>query len=180
MKISLRAKAGVPETVVKQKFPLHSVYLPQNTYLLTESRGEFSDLHSICRLCALSYFNENPGVQAFAKFCEHEQFEQKPNFVNTFKLNGTVRKNRLHLANSSIFCAQTKSRKKDQKCCHFESLPSFRRMGPAVTVMSTYVSFLRDRWCERLPEIFKVYKKINCPIYGNDGLNWSNRNKASL
>ena len=55
LKISLKAKAGVPKTLVKQKLRLHSLYFPQKTLLLTESRGEFSDLHSIFRLCALRY-----------------------------------------------------------------------------------------------------------------------------
>ena len=49
LKISLRAKAGVPKTLVKQKNRLNSLYFPQN------SRGEFSDLHSIFRLRALRY-----------------------------------------------------------------------------------------------------------------------------
>ena len=30
-KISLRAKAGVPKTLVKQKLRLHSLYFPQST-----------------------------------------------------------------------------------------------------------------------------------------------------
>ena len=47
LKISLRAKAGVPKTLVKQKLRLHFLYCPQNTLMLTESRGEFSDSHSI-------------------------------------------------------------------------------------------------------------------------------------
>ena len=55
MKISLRAKASVPKTHVKRKLPLHSLYLPHNTLMLTESRGEFSDLHFIFRLRALGY-----------------------------------------------------------------------------------------------------------------------------
>ena len=55
LKISLRAKAGVPKTLVKRKLRLHSLYFPQNTLMLTESRGEFSDLHSIFRLRALRY-----------------------------------------------------------------------------------------------------------------------------
>ena len=55
LKISLRAKAGVPKTLVKQELPLHSLYFPQNTLLLTESRGEFSDFHSNFRLRALRY-----------------------------------------------------------------------------------------------------------------------------
>ena len=53
LKISLRAKAFVPTTLVKQKLRLHSLYFPQNTLMLTESRGEFSDLHSIFTLRAL-------------------------------------------------------------------------------------------------------------------------------
>ena len=55
LKISLRAKADVPKTLVKQKLRLHSLYFHQNTLMLTESRGEFSDLHSIFRLHALRY-----------------------------------------------------------------------------------------------------------------------------
>ena len=54
-KISLRAKAGVPKTLVKQKLRLQSLYFPQNTLMLTESCGEFSDLHSIFRLRGLPY-----------------------------------------------------------------------------------------------------------------------------
>ena len=42
LKISLRAKAGVPKTLVEQKHRLHSLYFPQNTLMLTESR-----LHSL-------------------------------------------------------------------------------------------------------------------------------------
>ena len=42
LKISLRAKAGVPKTLVKRKLRLHSLCFPQNTLMLTESRGEFS------------------------------------------------------------------------------------------------------------------------------------------
>ena len=56
LKISLRAKACVPKTLVKRKFRLHSLYFPQNKLMLTESRGEFSDLHSIFRLRALRYW----------------------------------------------------------------------------------------------------------------------------
>ena len=55
LKISLRAKADVPKTLVKRKFRLHFLYSPQNTLMLTEFRGEFSDLHSIFRLRALRY-----------------------------------------------------------------------------------------------------------------------------
>ena len=55
LEISLRAKAGVPKTIVKQKRPLLSLYFPQNRLMLTESRGEFSDLHSIYTLRAFRY-----------------------------------------------------------------------------------------------------------------------------
>ena len=55
MKISSMAKAGVPKTLVKQKLRLHSLYFPENTLMLTESRREFSGLHSIFRLRALRY-----------------------------------------------------------------------------------------------------------------------------
>ena len=46
LKISLRAKADVPKTL-KQKLRLHSLYFPQNSLVLTESRGE---LIAICIL----------------------------------------------------------------------------------------------------------------------------------
>ena len=39
LKIFVRAKAGVPKTLVKRKLRLHSLYFPQNTLTLTESRG---------------------------------------------------------------------------------------------------------------------------------------------
>ena len=55
LKISLRTKAGVLKTLVKRKLRLHSRYFSQNTLMLTESRGEFSDLHSILRLRTLRY-----------------------------------------------------------------------------------------------------------------------------
>ena len=57
LKISLRAKAGVPKTLVKQKLCLHSLYFPQNMAMLTKSRRDFSDLHSIFRLHVLHYWN---------------------------------------------------------------------------------------------------------------------------
>ena len=60
LKISLRAKADVPETLVKQKFRLHSLHFPQNKLMSTESRWEFSDLHSIFRLRALRYYIRLP------------------------------------------------------------------------------------------------------------------------
>ena len=56
LKISLRAKGGVPKTLLEQKHRLHFLYFPQNTLMLTESREEFSDLHSIFRLRALRYY----------------------------------------------------------------------------------------------------------------------------
>ena len=59
LKISLKAKAGVPKTLVKRKLRLHPLYVPQNTLMLTESRGEFIDLHSIFRLRALRYLIQN-------------------------------------------------------------------------------------------------------------------------
>ena len=40
---------------MKQKLRLHSLYFPQNTLMLTESRREFRDLHSIFRPRALRY-----------------------------------------------------------------------------------------------------------------------------
>ena len=48
-----KGKAGVPKTLVKRNLRLHSLCFPQNTLMLTESRGEFSDLHSISRPRAL-------------------------------------------------------------------------------------------------------------------------------
>ena len=56
LKISLRAKGGVPKTLLEQKHRLNFLYSPQNTLMLTESREEFSDLHSIFRLRALRYY----------------------------------------------------------------------------------------------------------------------------
>ena len=54
----------------------------------------------LCLRCTAGNFNENPIMQALAKFLrarasEHsshfcEQFEQKPNFASTFKLDGTI------------------------------------------------------------------------------------------
>ena len=55
LKISLRANVGVPKTLGKRKFRLHSLYFTQKTLILTESRGEFSDLHSIFGLRGLRY-----------------------------------------------------------------------------------------------------------------------------
>ena len=66
LKTSLRAKAGVPKTLVKQNLRLHSLYFPQNTLMLTESRGEFCDLHSIFRLRALRYCNSF--INVFPRF----------------------------------------------------------------------------------------------------------------
>ena len=50
------AKAGFPKTLVKQKLRLHFLCFPQNALMLTESRGEFSDLHSSFRFRALCYW----------------------------------------------------------------------------------------------------------------------------
>ena len=66
--------------------------------------SRLSFLFSRCKLC-LRYtaenFNENPSMRALAKIMrartsEHssnfwEQFEQRPNFASTFKLDGTIR-----------------------------------------------------------------------------------------
>ena len=57
LKISLRAKGGVPKTLLEQKHRLNFLYFPQNTLMLTESREEFSDLHSILRIRALRYYS---------------------------------------------------------------------------------------------------------------------------
>ena len=46
-KISLRAKAGVPNALVKQKPRQHSLYFPQNKFMLTESLGELGDWNSV-------------------------------------------------------------------------------------------------------------------------------------
>ena len=64
LKISLRAKAGVPKTLVKQKLCLHSLYFPQNSLTLTESRGELSDLHSVFRLRVLRYYHGSGILQS--------------------------------------------------------------------------------------------------------------------
>ena len=39
LRISFRAKAGVPKTLLKRKLRLYSLYFPQNTLMLTESPG---------------------------------------------------------------------------------------------------------------------------------------------
>ena len=56
LKISLRAKDSVPKTLVQRKPRLHSLYFPQKTFMFTETRAEFSNLHSIFRLRALRYW----------------------------------------------------------------------------------------------------------------------------
>ena len=63
LEISFRAKVGVPKTLVKRKFRLHPLYFPENTLMLTEPRGEFSDLHFISRLRALRY-SKNSHIQS--------------------------------------------------------------------------------------------------------------------
>ena len=42
---------------VKRKLRLYSLYFPQNTIMLIESRWEFSNFRSIFRLCALRYLH---------------------------------------------------------------------------------------------------------------------------
>ena len=39
LKISLRAKASVPKTLVKRKLRLHSLHFPHNTLMSNESPG---------------------------------------------------------------------------------------------------------------------------------------------
>ena len=56
LKFSLSAKAGVPTTLLKHRLRLHSLYFPQNTLMLSGSRGKFSDLHFIFRLHAPRYY----------------------------------------------------------------------------------------------------------------------------
>ena len=63
LKISLRTKGGVPKTLLEQKHRLNFLYFPQNTLMLTESREEFSDLHSIFRLRALRYWYMDTGLR---------------------------------------------------------------------------------------------------------------------
>ena len=58
LKISLQTKAGVPKTLAKPKLRPNDLYFPQNTLLLTEFSGEFSDSHSIFGLCALRYLHK--------------------------------------------------------------------------------------------------------------------------
>ena len=74
-------------------FPIPETLLPVSCFLFSR-----------CKLC-LRYtagnFNENPSMRALAKILrarasEHssnfcEQFEQRPNFWSTFKLDGTIR-----------------------------------------------------------------------------------------
>ena len=60
LKIFLRAKASVPKTLVKQKLRLHSLHFPQNTLMLTESRGKLSDSHAFFRLRAFWYSQYQP------------------------------------------------------------------------------------------------------------------------
>ena len=71
LKISLRAKGGVPKTLLEQKHRLNFLYFPQNTLMLTESREEFSDLHSIFRLRALRYFA--PVIPMSQEMCQRFQ-----------------------------------------------------------------------------------------------------------
>ena len=84
---------------------LYSLYFPQNTLMLTESREEFSDLHSIFRLCALSYFNENPGMQTFAKFYEHEHEQASTRLI--FASNSSKSRILWALSNWMGLCEKT-------------------------------------------------------------------------
>ena len=113
LKISLRAKAGVPKTLVKQKNCLHSMYFPQNTLMLTESRGKFSDLHSILRLRALRYFL-NKAMHHFLsrKVCSKNSLLAKDNaralevdFWNNKPLDGEETRDRFRrsIMNTSSF-----------------------------------------------------------------------------
>ena len=45
LKISLKAKAGVPKTLVQRKRRLHSLYFPQNTHMFTEFLVRFATAH---------------------------------------------------------------------------------------------------------------------------------------
>ena len=65
LKISFRAKAGVPKTLVKQKPRLNSLYFPQNTLMFTESCGEFRDLHSIFKASCASLLMKKKGVYPY-------------------------------------------------------------------------------------------------------------------
>ena len=80
LKISLRAKGGVPKTLLEQKHRLNFLYFPQNTLMLTESREEFSDLHSIFRLRALRYW-----VQMRSSHCPYlVRIESNADFLSRF------------------------------------------------------------------------------------------------
>ena len=50
---------------MKRKACLHSLYFPQNLLMLAESRGEFSDLHSILdfvRFAIGDHYNEEKDI----------------------------------------------------------------------------------------------------------------------
>ena len=71
MKNSLRAKVGAPKTLVKRKLRPHSLYFPQNSLTLTESSGEFSDLHSVFLrwpTSALRMPNDTPNSKLYSEF----------------------------------------------------------------------------------------------------------------
>ena len=94
LKISLRAKAGVPKTLVKRKLRLHSLYFPQNSLTLTESSGEFSDLHSIFRLRALCYSVQIIKKKYFKNFLANERaFRRVPcKIVFKYRKTGSLNK----------------------------------------------------------------------------------------
>ena len=118
LKISLRAKADVPKTLVKRKFRLHFLYSPQNTLMLTEFRGEFSDLHSIFRLrgwfiarnvmCSMSarpqlnlnkfrFKNHKSSMKTNKKTCEVAiHFRRTPHMLSdsTFQCIGQIQTNK--------------------------------------------------------------------------------------
>ena len=57
LKTSLRAKAGIPKTLLNKNFAyIPFISLRTRVIMLTESHGEFSDLQSIFRLRALRYW----------------------------------------------------------------------------------------------------------------------------
>lgn len=74
------------------------------SFVIRETLFPASILFPKCKLCSrytVENFNENPSMREVAKILrarasEHssyfcEKFEQRPNFVSTFKLNGTIR-----------------------------------------------------------------------------------------
>ena len=81
LKISLRAKAGVPKTLVKQNLRQHSLYLVQNTLMFTESRGKFRDLHSILK--CLYGQHSRVFIVMVALYCV-KRYSKKKNWILRF------------------------------------------------------------------------------------------------